>query len=205
MKFNFVPKNEIYFELFNQASKNLAEAAVLLHDSFKFPEKALKNSEAIRELEQSGDEIVAEISRKLTKTFVTPFDSEDIHELRSTIDSILDSIDSIAEKIALYNVKEIPPAAVDLTAEIANSAKSLSGLTGCLRKMKCDYNLVDAVKESERVADKVYRNAIAKLFSNGADVLEVIKWKDIYEDLEDTVDFCREAAITIEGIILKHA
>src|SRR3990172_12500309 len=99
MKINIIPKNEVYFELFTQASENLMEAAVLLRDAFKYPEKAKEYAKAINELEHKGDEIVTEISRKLEKTFVTPFDSEDIHELKSTIDSILDSIDSIAERI----------------------------------------------------------------------------------------------------------
>jgi hypothetical protein len=205
MKLNLIPKNEIYFVLFNKASENLTEAAVLLCDSLRYPEKAGTLSEEIKELEHKGDEIVAEISRQLEKTFVTPFDSEDIHELKSTIDSILDSIDSIAEKITLYNVKEIPQAAIDLAQELTNSAKFLSSLIGCLKKMQCDHKLIEEIKHSEQAADRIYRKAIGALFANGADVLEVIKWKDIYEDLEDAVDFCREAAYSIEGIILKHA
>jgi len=205
MKLNLIPRNDVYFELFDKASANLAEAAVLLCDSFSYPDKATEISKAINELENKGDRIVEEIRTKLAKTFVTPFDSEDIHELNSTIDSILDSIDSIAERITLYNVKAIPNAAIELAQEIANSAKLLSKLTSCLRKMQCDYKLIDDIRQSERDADKIYRKAIAALFANGADVLEVIKWKDLYEDLEDAVDFCHEATKAIEGIILKHA
>ena len=85
------------------------------------------------------------------------------------------------------------------------STKLLSGLTNSLKKMQCNYELMDKIKKSEQAADKIYRKGIADLFANGTDVMEVIKWKDIYEDLEDAVDFCREAALTIEGIILKHA
>jgi predicted phosphate transport protein (TIGR00153 family) len=205
LKFSLIPKNEIYFELFNKASENLAEAAVLLRDSFRFPEKAGEIAKEIRRIERKGDDLVAEISQRLAKTFVTPFDSEDIHELQSAIDNILDAIDSIAERIDLYHVHHIPQPAVELAEEIVNSSKLLTALTGCLKKMKCDYKLVDEIKEHERAADKIYRKAIADLFANGADALEVIKWKDIYEDLEDTVDFCREATIMIEGIVLKHA
>ena len=205
MKLNLIPKNEIYFKLFAKAADNLIEAAALLNDSFENPEKAVENSKAITELEHKGDDIVAEISHKLAKTFVTPFDSEDIHELKSTIDSILDSIDSIAEKITLYNVKSITKAAIGLTEELMVSTKLLSGLTSSLKKMQCNYELMDKIKKSEQAADKIYRKGIADLFANGTDVMEVIKWKDIYEDLEDAVDFCREAALTIEGIILKHA
>ncbi|HEY3375355.1 MAG TPA: DUF47 family protein [Candidatus Aquicultor sp.] len=205
MKLNLIPKNEIYFELFNKASNNLADAAVLLLEGLKTPEKLSENSKAINDLEHKGDNIVAEISQKLERTFVTPFDSEDIHELRSTIDNILDSIDSIAERITLYNVKEIQPKSLELAQEIVNSTSFLTGLTGCLKKMHCNHTLIEQIKNSERTADKIYRKAIAALFANGTDVLEVIKWKDIYEDLEDTVDYCREAAILIEGIILKHA
>ncbi|OIO84309.1 MAG: DUF47 domain-containing protein [Candidatus Aquicultor secundus] len=205
MKLNLIPKNEIYFALFNKASENLAEAATLLCESFRYPEKAAEYSKAINDLEHKGDEIVTEISGQLEKTFVTPFDSEDIHELNSTIDSILDSVDSISERINLYNVKAIPKAAIELAQEITNSSKLLASLTGCLKKMHCDHKLTVEIKNSEQAADKIFRKAIAALFVNGADVLEVIKWKDIYEGLEDTVDFCHEAAIMIEGIILKHA
>ncbi|MDI6716251.1 MAG: DUF47 family protein [Actinomycetota bacterium] len=205
MKFSLIPRNEVYFDLFNRAAANLYEAASLLHELFKHPENASQISKRITELENKGDAIVAEVSQKLAKTFVTPFDSEDIHELKNTIDSILDSIDAIAEKIHLYNVKQVPRAATELAREVSNATKLLASLTDCLRKMSCDYNLLKNVKESERAADKVYRKAIADLFANGTDVLEVIKWKDIYEDLEDAVDFCWEAALTIEGIILKHA
>ncbi len=205
MKLNLIPKNEIYFELFNKAAENLAEAAALLCDSFQYPENAAKLCVSINDLEHKGDDIVAQISRQLEQTFITPFDSEDIYELNTTIDSILDSIDSIAERINLYNVKGIPNAAIELAQEITNSTKLLTGLTRCLKKMQSNHKLIEEIKISEQTADKVYRNAIAALFANGTDVLEVIKWKDLYEDLEDTVDFCREAAIMIEGIILKHA
>ncbi|MCL6472233.1 MAG: DUF47 family protein [Firmicutes bacterium] len=206
MKLNIIPRNDIYFELFNKATENLTEAARLLRDMLKNPEKAPANAKAINELEHRGDDIVAEITQKLAKTFVTPFDPEDIHELKSIIDSILDSIDSIAERITLYNVKEIPKPAIELAQELVNSVKILTKLASCLKKMQlCDHNLVKELKSCESVADKTYRRAIADLFSNGFEVIEVIKWKDLYEDLEDAVDFCHEAAITIEGIILKYA
>jgi predicted phosphate transport protein (TIGR00153 family) len=205
MKLNLIPKNDTYFELFNKATNNLVIAATYLSESLKTPEKAAENMKAIQKLEHDGDEIVAEISKKLTKTFITPFDSEDIHELKSIIDSILDSIDSIAERMMLYNVKQIPKAAVELSAELVTSTKLLSSLMDCLRQMKCNDDLIEAIKKSERAGDKTYRKAIADLFSDGYEVLEVIKWKDLYEDLEDAIDFCREAAITVEGIILKHA
>jgi predicted phosphate transport protein (TIGR00153 family) len=180
-------------------------AATYLTESLKNPEKAAENTKAIQKIEHDGDEIVAEISKKLTKTFITPFDSEDIHELKSIVDSILDSIDSIAERMLLYNVQQIPKAAVELSQELVTSTKLLSSLMDCLRQMKCDDDLIEAIKKSERAGDKTYRKAIADLFSDGYEVLEVIKWKDLYEDLEDAIDFCREAAITVEGIILKHA
>jgi predicted phosphate transport protein (TIGR00153 family) len=205
MKLNLIPKNDTYFELFNKATNNLVIAATYLTESLKNPEKAAENTKAIQKIEHDGDEIVAEISKKLTKTFITPFDSEDIHELKSIIDSILDSIDSIAERMLLYNVQQIPKAAVELSQELVTSTKLLSSLMDCLRQMKCDDDLIEAIKKSERAGDKTYRKAIADLFSDGYEVLEVIKWKDLYEDLEDAIDFCREAAITVEGIILKHA
>jgi uncharacterized protein len=205
MKLNLIPKNETYFELFNKATNNLVVAATYLSDMLKTPEKAAENAKAIQDIEHNGDEIVAEISRRLTKTFITPFDSEDIHELKSIIDSILDSIDSISERIMLYNVQQIPKAAIELADEMVESTKLLFKLMDCLKGMKCDTDLIEAIKQSERAGDKIYRKAIADLFSDGYEVIEVIKWKDLYEDLEDAIDFCREAALTVEGIILKHA
>jgi uncharacterized protein len=205
MKLNLIPKNETYYELFNKAANNLVVAATYLSDMLKYPDKAADTAKAIQDIEHSGDEIVAEISRRLAKTFITPFDSEDIHELKSIIDSILDSIDSISERIMLYNVKQIPKAAIELADEMVVSTKLLFSLMDCLKAMKCDTNLIEAIKKSERVGDKIYRKAIADLFSDGYEVIEVIKWKDLYEDLEDAIDFCREAALTVEGIILKHA
>ncbi|OIP25565.1 hypothetical protein AUK11_00065 [bacterium CG2_30_37_16] len=206
MRLSIIPKNDIFFELFEQAGKNLSDAAVLLNKLLKNPADGDKLSKKIRKIEKQGNQVVRDIASQLQKSFVTPFDLEDINDLKNLIDSILDSIESLSEKIVLFRIENVSEAAVSLSKELVNSCALLEKISACLKKMHDPSSIVEKVRLSEKAADAIYRKAIGDLFSDKRiHVLEIIKWKEIYENLEDTVDFCREASMVMEGIILKHA
>ena len=163
----------------------------------------------IRELEQFGDQIIHNITRSLHRTFITPIDREDILELASSLDDVIDAVDEAAQYILAYRIEQPTQYARDLAKVIVSCADQLERALGLLatRGSKLEDILPMAVEINrlENEADQILNLAMGDLFSNGTDVKDILKWRDIYSDLEEATDRAEDAANVLEGIVVKHS
>ena len=202
------PKDTNFYDLFERGAEKVYEGAELLAELVKdFTNVPLK-AKRIKDVEHEADLITHETIEKLNKTFVTPLDREDIHGLISSLDNILDHVEAAADKFSLYRIPEVQPDAVLLTDILIHSVKEVQHTIGKLRNLK-DADLIlkhcIEINRLENEGDFVYRTAIAKLFEQGGDPLNVIKWKEVYDSIEDAIDSCEDVANVIEGVTLKNS
>ncbi len=206
--FQLFPRDEKFFEMFERASKNLYEGGKAFQDLLEKYINIEHKVKAIKDIEHEGDIITHEIFDKLNRTFITPIDREDIHQITSEVDDVLDFILATADRFALYKVANPTPQAIKL-AEILISAIEIMGKAiNSLRDPKHTRRTLDYCVELNRLeneGDLVHKSAIAELFSDGKDAVEILKWRDIYNHLEGAIDKCEDVADTIEGIVVKNA
>ena len=205
MTFRLLPKDARFFELFTSDGENLHAAAhalrVLMAEFDRLDERVAE----IQALEKRGDELDREIGRRLDDAFVTPFDREDIHDLVARLDDVVDGIQAVAETIVIYGIDRPTPEARRLTEILEEqSAELLTALRGLERLKGLDAPLA-AVHELEHEADGLSRSAVARLFRETPDAVEVIKWRDLYRVLEETIDSAEDAAEAIERMYHKTA
>ena len=202
------PKDTNFYDLFERGAGKVYEGVELLNDLVKdFTNVPLK-AKRIKDVEHEADLITHETIEKLNKTFVTPLDREDIHGLISSLDNILDHVEAAADKFSLYRIPEVQPDAVLLADVLVHSVKEVQTTISKLRNLK-DADLIlkhcIEINRLENEGDFVYRSAIAKLFEQGGDPLNVIKWKEVYDSIENAIDSCEDVANVIEGITLKNS
>jgi predicted phosphate transport protein (TIGR00153 family) len=200
----FIPREEKFFDFLRDAAGNILRAAEILKqmmDSYQDPASSARD---LKELEHEGDKITHDIIRMLNRTFITPIDREDIYSLTSALDDILDLIEAAADRMVLYQIQAPTPEAKDLSAIIYDSAKEISCAIGRLSGLDHVYEHCVEINRLENAADRITRDAIARLFQGGYDPFQVIKWKEIYETLEAATDKCEDAANVIEAVVLKQ-
>lgn len=204
----FFPKNEDFFEYFQKSALNILEAAKCLEASLlrgPLDDNTLKELE---EFEHMGDRITHDTMERLNSTFITPFDREDIHQLVSSMDDILDFIYAAASSLSLYKINPIPESMqkiggllVSITSEVLNAVSRLSNL----KRPEIILAICIEINRLENEVDNAHRKALAHLFENEKDPIAIIKTKEILEDLETATDKCEDVANVIEGIVLKNA
>jgi len=203
-----IPKDTNFYDLFERGVTKVHEGVQLLEDLVKnFINVPLK-AKRIKDVEHEADLITHETVAKLNKTFVTPFDREDIHGLICSLDNILDHVEAAADKLSLYRINEIKPDAVLLTDILSHAVQEVQKTVAQLRHLKGGNSILQHCIEINRLeneGDFVYRSAIAKLFEKGDDTLEVLKWKEVYESIENAIDSCEDVANVIEGVALKNS
>ena len=204
MRLSLVPKEHDYFRLFSDQAANLDEAAQLLVRFMDDFGNARSIAAAILEHEHVGDKILHDIVKRLNKSFITPIDREDIYDLVSTMDEVLDNIDEAADQMLLYRVNEPTDYARRQARVIAEAARVLHQIIDDLEKRTDLMERVISVNSLENDGDRIVREAVAALFDDDIDAREIIKWKDIYEVLESAIDECEHVANVIESIVLKH-
>ncbi len=203
--FRLIPREERFFDLFVQDAANVLDGARQLESmlrTFDNPDKAAKR---IRETERRGDEISHDIGHRLESTFVTPFDREEIHALISGLDDILDLVEEVADTFVLYGIVSPTKTSVKQAALVVQCCETLHEALSNLRGFKDLDRFVIEVHRLENEGDRLSRSAIAGLFDDGTKTIDVLKWKDIYALLEDTIDKCEDVAQLIERIVVKHA
>lgn len=203
----FFPKETDFFGMFEDAAKNLNKGALLLVEMMEnFPDADVK-AKQIYEAEQEGDMITHEVMRKLNKTFLTPIDREDIHALISRIDDILDLIWAAVDRAILFKLKSSTPESVELSKILLSTTEIITKAISCLKGKKYSYiqEYCIEINRLENRADRIFRAALAKLFDEIKDPILVIKWKEVYEHLEEALDNCEDVADILESIVLKHA
>jgi predicted phosphate transport protein (TIGR00153 family) len=174
----------------------------MLHDFTDARAKA----HAIKELEHQADLVTHQIVKKLNTTFVTPLDREDIHALATSLDDVLDYIEAAAERLVVYRIKEPTSASRAMADVIVKTVAAMERAVQCLRTMDAGFHEhAVEVNRLENNADDLLRDSLAALFDEQGDPIEVIKWKEIYETMEEVSDRCEDVANVIEEIILKMA
>jgi len=202
---SFIPRERRFYDLFEQQAATIVRSAGLLERALADVANLEMCQREIKALEHQGDEITHEIVSTLNRTFVTPFDHEDIYALASGLDDILDYIEEVADTANLYRITIIPEPARELTRLLTLAVVQLEQAIGKLESGKGIDEHSAEVHRLEDVGDSTSRRAIAELFSDQHPLLEVIKLKDLYGLLEDALDRCETVANVLEGIATKNA
>jgi predicted phosphate transport protein (TIGR00153 family) len=203
-RISLVPQNREFFRLLERASDNavaISRRLVSLLD--EFPANGMQLME-VKELEHEGDRLTREVVDLLNRTFVTPFDRDDIYLLATAIDDVCDHIDEAAGNIVGYGVEAIRPKAKEQAQVIVRSAEKLHEAVERLEGFKDSSRQLHALRDLEDEGDRLNRAAVSELFSSGEDPIGVIRWKDIHEQLEEAVDACENAADVLEAILVKN-
>lgn len=206
--FGLLPKDEAFFDLFERMATTVGEGArllaALLEDFTEVEEKAKQ----IRNVEHSGDHLTREAIEKLNRTFIAPFEREEIHELVTRMDDVLDAIENAANRLAVYRIEKPTQDAVALGRVLVTCTELLEKGVPMLRQIKKPQALLNLcldVHREESEGDRIEQHGLAGLFERRHDPIEIIKWKDIYSDLEQATDRCADVANVIESIVLRHA
>ena len=208
MRFPFIPREEKFFDLVQESAQNMVKAARGLKEMVDTWEDVGGKVSEITDLEHQGDTITHEIMARLHRTFVTPFDREDIALLAHTLDDVTDFIQAAADAMLIYNVdrpgqraKELVDILVQVTEEVEKVMPQLRKRIVLSKVLK---RCVE-INRLENVADRVFRSAMAELFADSTDIAHIIKWREIYEHMESATDRCEDVANVLEGVALKHA
>ena len=207
-KFPFIPREEKFFDLFEEGARNMVKAAQGLKEMVDTWQNVEGRVAEITELEHVGDTITHQIMAQLNRTFVTPFDREDIALLAHTLDDVTDFIHSAADAMLLYKVNHPSQRAKELADIIVQAASEVEKAIPQLRhraELKQILERCVEINRLENMADRVFRSAMAELFDDSTDIAEVIKWREIYEHMESATDRCEDVANVLEGVALKHA
>src|SRR5712692_2213647 len=204
-RMSLVPQKREFFALYNRAAENvvaIAEALIALLE--QFPQESDVRMRDIKELEHEGDRLTHEIVDLLNRTFVTPFDRDDMYRLAGALDDVCDFVDEAAGNILGYGVTEIRENARQQAALIERAATKLREAVGKLEGFKDSQRELVELRELEDEGDRLNREGIAALFASGEDAVMIIRWKDIHEQLEEAVDACENAADVLEAILVKN-
>lgn len=203
----FLPKETDFFSMFEKAALNVNKASALLVEMMEDMSIAEIKTKEIYETEQEGDMLTHEVMRRLNKTFLTPVDREDIHSLVNRLDDVLDLIWASADRATLFRLDSPLAEAIDLSKTLHETTDFIIKAIGCLKDKKYSYiqEYCIEINRLENRGDRIFREALVKLFDTIKDPILVIKWKEVYEMLEEANDTCEDVANILEGIVLKHA
>jgi uncharacterized protein len=205
MPFRLTPQRREFYDLYTQASANavaIADRLVALLDSF--PDDTADALRDIKELEHEGDRLTHDVIYLLNRTFVTPFDRDDMYRLAAALDDVVDHVDEAADNLDAYKVKVIPERAKEQAQVIRRAAGKLHEAVQLLEGFKDSRRHLTELRRLEDEGDRIAREAVAELFRSGQDPLSIIRWKDIYERLEEAIDACQGAADVLEAIVVKN-
>ncbi len=206
----FIPQDKKFFPLFERASGNLHEISKVLVQMVNAPttERRRELIKEIERLEHVGDSVTHEIFNELSSNFITPFDREDIHELVSSVDDIVDFIHGSAKRIELYKIETLPDNVIKLAELVLSGAEELHKAMTGLRDMKNAGKIREAcvkINSIENHADDIFDMSIARLFEEEKDAIKIIKMKEVYGALEAATDMCEDAANAISSIVIKYS
>jgi hypothetical protein len=209
--FGLIPKDQSFFDLFERSALNVHKGAQKLVELMGRFKDLPAMAQEIRDIEHEGDKLTHEVIERVNRSFITPLDREDIHILVGRLDDVIDLINSAVNRMALYKLAEATEDARALAVCLEKAASMLKEAMPRLRKLshkkeveillKC---CVD-INTFENEGDRIHQHGLASLFENGHDPIFVIKWKDVYQDLETSIDRCEDVANVIEAIVLKNA
>src|SRR5215475_3224530 len=204
-RLSLLPRDDSFFELFAEAGQNTLRAARLLDEMMStWPDEADLGREILK-AEQEGDRITHDIVQRLNSTFVTPIDREDIYAVATKVDDIVDYTEEAADFLGLYKIEAPMAQAQALTKVLVSSCEQLAAGLEHLREFKDLDRYWIEIHRLENDGDRISRDAVASLFSNGIDPMVVIRWKDMFAVLENAIDATETAAQILEGIVIKNS
>jgi hypothetical protein len=204
-RLSLIPQKREFFDLYNRAAANTVSIAdVLIELLEEFPDRSAERLRDIKELEHEGDRLTHEVVDLLNRTFVTPFDRDDMYRLSTALDDICDHVDDAAEKVGGYGIRDVRPQAIEQARVIHRSATKLSEAIARLEGFKDSRRQLIELRDLEDEGDRIAREAISELFRGGTDAVTLVRWKDIHEQLEEAVDACENAADVLEAILVKN-
>jgi hypothetical protein len=207
MAFRLLPRDERFFELFTAMATTTVTASQTLADLFRrTDDERWQLVEVIKALEHEADDVTHAIVTRLDRTFITPFDPEDIHELASRLDDIMDRIDSTARRARIFRVGEVPEGALLLCGVIHHTTVEVLAAVAALQREDTSEVLAACreIKRLEEEGDAMYYQWLGKLFEDKHDPITVITWKELYDTLEKTLDSAEDAANVLESVTIKH-
>ena len=204
MRLRLIPREESFFDLFEDMAVKVKEGADGLLDLLVDYTDLDRKAGRIMDIEHEGDELTHEVMRRLNTTFVTPFDREDIYSLASNLDDILDNVEAAADLLQLHKIAEPLPQMVGLARTLSQAAGKTAEAMPKLRNMKNMEEYWIEINRLENEGDRFYRRTIAELFSGDYKAMDVLKWKDIIEEIEGAIDRLEDVANTVESIVLKQ-
>src|SRR5260370_5680560 len=202
--FRIIPRDTTFFAMFSEIADNLISGARVLVDLFDNYQNTERKTAEIKRIEHVGDDLTHSVLRKLNQTFITPFDREDIHRLTSSLDDVLDLINSAADRITMYKITDPPAAASQLSKLILLQCEELARAVAHLRKNGDVLARCGEIKPYENEADAASREAISLLFERETDPINLIKSKELLEVLETATDKAEDAANVLETVVLKN-
>lgn len=205
MRLRLIPSNDEFFVLFSKAASNLARSAEAFKGMLADFDRREEHHTTVRQLERTGDDYTKEILRQLDTSFVTPFDREDIHALAEGLDDVVDGIYHLSEVLTLVPIHTMLPEFREQVAVIDEASSVLVELFGGLAAMRGLKPLLERIDGLETAGDQIYRRTLGRLFSGEFDALEVLKWKDLVESAEDTMDKIEDVSDVVAAILVKHA
>jgi predicted phosphate transport protein (TIGR00153 family) len=203
-----LPNDRSFFQFFEQQGQKTVEGCKALLAMIDNPADLEAQAERVIQIEHECDDITHAVVESLHKTFITPLDRNDIYRLITKMDDIMDMVEAVADRFALYDVRQIPPDIGEMARVLVSSADHVLAAVSSLRDMKKPTAILEhciEINRLENVADKILRGALARLFREEKDPISVIKWKEIYETLESATDRCEDVANIIEGVVLENS
>ena len=206
----FIPKEDIFFDLLKNQAKTVCQTSTIFgrflrdFDELSVKQKKKKMNE-INEMEHKADDLTHEMVALLHKSFITPIDREDIHQLADLLDDLVDVIDDVSNKLVQYELKKIPEDLFDLSVVGLKSLNEVFEAVSCLKKPNSINVHLRRIHDFEDEGDRIYNKAISDLFKKEKNAIKLIKLRDIYREMEDLLDKAQKIAIVIEGIVVKHA
>ncbi len=197
-----------FYEAFERHAACIVQAGKLITELARNPQRSVEFAQSIKDIENAGDKITHDTIAKLHKTWITPIDRADIHSLISALDDVLDLIEAVSERFALYEVKELPEFVVKLADSLQSATVAVDQAIKLLPQVKQPKEMLVLCVEINRLeneADDAYRHGLATLFKGGFDAIDVMKWRDIIDNLEAATDRCEDVANILEGIVLEYA
>ncbi len=200
-----IPRDEKFYELFRHQAENVCDGARKLVALLENMQDVEKQVTEIKFVEHKGDQMTHDLIMRLNKTFLTPFDREDIHALNSELDDVLDVIDGVASRLVTYKITAVPDGARQLSKVILHGTEILLRAISELHKPTNVLEYCQQIKQLEEEGDRIQGVCLARLFEDSVDAIEIIKWKDLYEILESTTDKIDDVANVLETVVLKSA
>ena len=200
-----IPRDEQFFDLFNQLAEHLKTAAALLDRLFSEPHNTADLVRQIKDIEHQADVLTYSINQRIDKSFITPIDREDIHTLASRLDDVIDLLDGTARRFEMLHITEVLPPAKQLSGVLCRAANEIQAAVGEMRQPREVNEHVALIKHLEEEGDAIYHEAVGALFAGRPDPLDVIRWKEMYDTLERAIDSCMGVAQVLQSISLKNA